>query len=467
MHEKKINMKKASIYYLFGTLFNKGITFITVPIFTRILTVSDYGIVTTYNAWESIVMIFISMALYMAIRASFIDYEDKTDDYLSTILLFTLIYGTIFVTVASGVASLVLSERNAVIVLFCLVQALGAALIENVSMYLMMNFRYRFRTVIMVLPNLISTVIAVFLIKWVMKSDLYMGRIIPTALIFFIIGIGVALYFLPKGKMALNREYIVYGLKISAPLILHGIALSILSQSDRTMITMLRNAAETGIYGLIYNFSMIATVITTSFDGIWTPYFTKKMKGSEYDDINKNSVKYIELMTIAMIGVILVAPEVVKIMATKAYWEGISIIPPIVLSNYLIFIYTLYVNVEHYYKRTVFISANTIIAALLNIVLNYFFILKWGYVGAAYTTLISYGLSLILHYAYSKKLNKEVFPVRNIAMPVIIIVGIVLCFYIFIDEWMIRWGIALLCFVFLLIKERKFLLKIVKGERNV
>lgn len=77
------------------------------------------------------------------------------------------------------------------------------------------------------------------------------------------------------------------------------------------------------------------------------------MKKGDSKAINEYFLKYIELMTIAMIGVILVGPEVVKLLSTREYWQGIVIIPPIVLSNYLIFIYTLYVYIEHFYKKTV------------------------------------------------------------------------------------------------------------------
>ena len=61
-------------------------------------------------------------------------------------------------------------------------------------------------------------------------------------MITFGIGIGVALYFLPKGKITINSNYLTYALKLSLPLVLHGIALNILSQSDRTMITWLKDS---------------------------------------------------------------------------------------------------------------------------------------------------------------------------------------------------------------------------------
>lgn len=464
--EKKIDSKKASLFYLIGTLFNKGIGFITVPIFTRILTVEDYGIVTTYNSWVSILMVFMSLALYMSVRLSFIDYKEKTNDFLSTILLFTMIYGSIISLIVYAVALIVPMEMSSIVVLLCMLQSLGSALIEDISQFLMMKYRYRFRTMIMVLPNLISTIVAIYIIKYIISTGLYLGRIVPTSLITFLIGLGLSIFFLLKGKIALNKEYLSFGLKVSLPLVLHGIALNILSQSDRTMITMIRNITETGIYGLIYNFSMIATVITTAFEGIWVPFFIRKMNDKRYADIDAMVTKYIELMTIAMIGMTLMGTEVVKLLATEPYWEGITIIPPIVLSNYLIFIYSLYVNVEHYYKKTIFISINTIIAAFSNIIMNYFFITWWGYVGAAYSTLISYGISLVLHYIYARRLNNKIISLKKIALPTVVLVGIVIIFYMFMNWWIIRWCVAFGSVVVLALREKEFLMSLIGRRRN-
>ena len=161
---------------------------------------------------------------------------------------------------------------------------------------------------------------------------------------------GVQKYFMEtygRSGFVFNIEFLKHGLKISTPLILHGIALNILSQSDRTMITWLADASQTGIYSLIYNFSMIATVITTSLDGVWVPWFTKQMSNKGYKEINKVAVDYVNLMTYAMCCLIMVAPEVVKILASKPYWEGIVIIPPVVLSNYIIFVYTMYISSQY------------------------------------------------------------------------------------------------------------------------
>lgn len=227
-----------------------------------------------------------------------------------------------------------------------MLHAYATATIEDYSTYLMMKYNYKARTALMVLPNLISVVFSVFVIKFVLKSELYLGRIVPTAAVMILFSILIAFSVLKKGKNRINWDYIKYAMAISAPLILHGIALNILSQSDRIMITSLAGAAQTGIYSLIYNFSMIATVITTTLEGIWVPWFINKLKMNSRDEINVIAKDYINLMTYAMAALILVAPEVVKILANESYWEGISIIPPVVLANYVIFAYSLYVNTE-------------------------------------------------------------------------------------------------------------------------
>lgn len=451
---EKTNYKKASTYYLIGNLFNKGIAFLTVPIFTRILSTTDYGIVTTYNSWVAILSMIMGFAIYMGIRAAFIDYRESIDDFMSVATTFTLFSGAL-VCLFIGTCSLLINVNlGMTIIILCLIQGIASALIQNYSMYLMMQYKYRFRTVLMILPNLVAVIFSVVAILFVLKTDLYMGRIVPTALVNAGFGFLTVALVYKKSRVFFNREYLSYALKISMPLVLHGIALNILSQSDRTMITMLADASQTGIYSLIYNFGMIATVITTSLEGVWVPWFTERLKNREVSKINTLAKDYINLMTYAMIAVILVGPEVVKLLASRKYWEGISIVPPIVLANYVIFAYTLYVNIEHFHKKTTYITFNTIVAAVTNLILNYIFIRRFGYVAAAYTTLASYMVAFVLHASYAKKIEPEVYPLKTFARPLLHIFFAVILFYCFIDEGFIRWLIMMVYLLVMIYRER-------------
>ena len=446
--------KKAGTFYFIGNIFNKGISFLTVPVFTRILSTADYGIVTTYNSWIGILSMIVGFALHMSVRMAAVDYKDKLDDFMSSIILFVTLTSFSITAVVAGGIKLLHIDANIVLVIICMLQAYASATIEDYSNYLMMKYEYKARTALMILPNLISVVLSVYMIKYVLESDLYMGRIIPTAVVTIFFGLVTVCITLKKGKFRINKEYIKYAMAISAPLILHGIALNILSQSDRIMITSLAGAAQTGIYSLIYNFSMIATVITTTLEGIWVPWFINKLKMNSRDEINVIAKDYINLMTYAMAALILVAPEVVKILANESYWEGISIIPPVVLANYVIFAYSLYVNIEHYYKKTPYITVNTIIAAASNIVLNFIFIPKYGYVAAAYTTLASYLISFVLHTRYAKKLEPNLYPLKRFIYPLIELLVVTILFYMFEETFAIRWAIMIIYILAMFYKER-------------
>ena len=460
-----VNLKKAGTFYLVGTLFNKGIGFVTTPIFTRILSKADFGTITTYNSWVSMLSIVFSLALYMGIRAAFVDHAGKEHDVCSTVTTFNLIYGAVITGVAILVVNVFSINIDQRVLVCCLVQSVMMAVIENYLIYLMMTYNYKLRTAFMILPNLIATLVSIVLILFVFDKEQFLGRIYASTILHIIFA-SFALVLIHRKSRVWNKQYLTYCLKISLPLVLHGISLSVLSQSDRTMITSIRSNEETALYGLVYNYSMVATVLTTAFDGIWIPWFTQRMKDKEYDSINKVSQKYIGVVAVLLSMVVLVGPEVVKILAPKSYWESIVIIPALVFSNFVIFAYTFYVNVEHFYKKTGFISVNTCIAAGSNILLNIFFIKWFGYKGAAYTTLISYVISLGLHMLYSKKLNREVFPVRNFIFPCATVIACLVVFYLFMNVLWVRWLAAIAIMALTIYLERNTILSYFKKGKK-
>lgn len=453
--------KNASVLYLFAALFNKGIAFLTVPIFSRLLSTSDYGIVTTYNSWVDMLTVALSLALYMAIRIAFVDFQHEKQSFLSTVVTFTLglSFGSVLLVFFIG---RFFSGITSGIMIFAVIQGASAALLMDYQQYLMMDLKYVRRTLFISMPNLVATVASILVIKLIKPEHLYFGRIIPTMCVYFACGMIVLIGVYSSHRPQIKKEHLKYGLTISLPLVLHGIALSILSQSDRTMITVLVGADQTGIYSLVYNFCMIAMVLTTALDGVWLPWFISKMKDMDYCAINKRANDYIEFITMAMFGLILVGPEILKIMADEKYWGGISIIPPIVMANYFVFMYTFFVNVEHYHKRTMGITINTIIAAGMNIILNFLFIPLYGYVAAAYTTLASYIVSMMLHSIAAHKIEKSILPNKQFIVSFLILAAATVFYYLVIDMWAIRWGVAFGTVAIVAVIERKKILGYIK-----
>ena len=207
---------------MIGTLFNQGIAFLTVPIFTRLLSTFDYGIITTYNSWVAILLMVVSCAVYMGIRAAFIDYEGSIDDVMSSLTTFTLLNGVICTSIILIIAKLTRFQYPEYMILFCMIQSIGGGLLQNYSMYLMMQYKYRQRTFFLVAPNLIAVVLSICVIAFFLKSELYLGRIIPTALTQGIFGLIVVILVYRKSKDIFDTKYIKYALTISPTLMSQG-----------------------------------------------------------------------------------------------------------------------------------------------------------------------------------------------------------------------------------------------------
>lgn len=436
--------KKASFCYLIGNFFNKGLAFLTIPIFTRLLSTSDYGLINTYSSWSGIIVMFMGLSLQMGIRTAFIDYNDNVKNYMSSIIKFTTAFSLIFTAVVVFAVKIFNISTPLPLIIMCLIYSYSCAIIEDLSTYYMMKFKYIKRTVLMIVPNLLSVITAIIIIRFALKDNLYYGKIVPEVFFTTLFAVVLAIYYSKGSKF--DKQYIKHGLKISVPLILHGAALNILSNSDRIMITWLADASQSGIYSLVYSLGMVTYAITLSIDGIWIPWFTNKMKEESYDEINCITKDYIKLITYIMCGLIIVSPEILKILASKSYWEGIKLIPIIIVANFLFFAYNIYANLEHYYKKSNQITALTILAAILNLVLNYIFIPKFGYAAAAFTTAFSYFVIFVLHSIYSKTLNSNVFSIKMFIIPIIEISAFCALFYFLTDRPIIRWAVAIIYF---------------------
>lgn len=435
----KINRNfKASGLYMIGNLFNKAIAFITIPIFTRLLTTSEYGITQTYLSWVSILTLIVGLSLGNSIRSAYVDFRDDIEGYVSSIfglsLLSFLLSSTLIIAGAMRFA-----EIDMVLVVCCLIQSYCQFVFTTITTKYMMKVDYLKKTLLLALPNLIIQIIAIICIVNIGDFPKYYGYIIPYMAVYLAVGGYYVISSFIRGKKLVNLKYWKYALAFSLPLIFHGLSLVLLSSSDRIMITSLYSSSETGIYSLIYNLSMVAMAVTSSLEGVWVPWFTRKMMSGEKADINKNIVKYLELALVVMLCLMFVAPEVVKFMADKEYWSGIYMIPPLVFASYEMYMYTVYVNVEYYYKSTRFIAFNTVVAALTNLVLNFIFIPHFGGTAACFTTVASYLLSFVMHARHSRKLDSTLFPIKQFALPTIVFLAAIVVAYIFMEMFVVRW----------------------------
>lgn len=432
---------KASFLYLVGNISTKAIAFITIPLFTRLLTPDEYGIVNTYSSWVHIASVLVTLSLYNSFRMAYVENKDDFESYCASVIrlsgllfIISMVVATVFMLISADVKNIWW------MIYCCLIQAYGTFCVTAMSTKYMLQFNYTKRAVYMIIPNAFCAILALLLMYLNTENRIF-WRIFAYVLV-YIAFICVTLLETRKGRT--KREYWKYAITYSLPLVFHGLSLVVLSSSDRIMITSLVGAAQSGIYSLVYNLGLIATAVATSLEGIWLPWFITKLKKEEIYKINDKVTYLIENITVVVIGVMLVSPEILQIMASKPYWVGKQIIFPIVLASYITFLYDLAVNVEYQYKATKVIASNTIMAALINIGLNIVLIPTFGAIAAAYTTVIAYLFSLIFHLIYAKKLVNSIFPIRRYAKYFIIVILVCVASEFSLDYVVIRWGIAMI-----------------------
>ncbi|MDE5889125.1 MAG: polysaccharide biosynthesis C-terminal domain-containing protein, partial [Bacilli bacterium] len=111
-----------------------------------------------------------------------------------------------------------------------------------------------------------------------------------------------------------------------------------------------------------------------------------------------------------------------------------------------------------------YITVNTLIAASINIILNIIYIPKYGYLAAAYTTLISYLIAFILHSRYAKKIEPNLYPLKMFFRSLIHIFTGIIVFYVFINIFYIRW-IILFLYMLLMIHRERFRIMAIIGTK--
>ena len=86
MKLKQSKVFKAGIGYTIGNVMVKGINFLAIPIFSRLLTTEEMGLYTVFAAYEAVLFVFIGMALHSSIRSAKYEFEGKIDDFTSSIM---------------------------------------------------------------------------------------------------------------------------------------------------------------------------------------------------------------------------------------------------------------------------------------------------------------------------------------------------------------------------------------------
>jgi O-antigen/teichoic acid export membrane protein len=248
----------------------------------------------------------------------------------------------------------------------------------------------------------------------------------PSSIWMFVAGVISSFAILPlmsKELMSLKegfdkdlwKELIVYGL----PILIMGFAGMINETLDRVLIKHLTPnqflaEQQVGIYSANYKLSIIITLFIQAFRMGAEPFFFNHAKQDDARLTYARVMKYFMIVCATIFIGVLLYLDIFKYFIGKDYWEGLKVVPILLMANVFL---GAYYNLSVWYKltdKTNLGARVSFIGAAITLTLNWLLIPKFGYMGAAWATLICYFSMATISYFLGQKHYPVPYPMRKI-----------------------------------------------------
>lgn len=457
---------RVAFFNILSTLLLQGMSIITMPLFTRLLGDSGYGMTRIYNIWTSVLAIVFTVQTYNTLVNARMEYplEEQRQYQSSVMALSVLVFAACSAIVLCFLGPIAKALKlDRLLVVFMLAQAFGTFCVNFLNTKFIYEFKAGWNMLLSLAVNVVTLVLSVVLVLALPEHVNYYGRIAAVAGTYTLLGIPICLTILAQGRTFYRRDYWKFCFILAVPAIFHNLSDLILGQIDSIMIQQMMGTAELGIYGAAASFGGIMFTIFHALNNSWVPFFFEDFKNGDLDGVKRKAANFQELFTVLALGFILLTREVYRIFVQGSFWKGTALVPLFVSGYYLNFLCTYPVNYEYYHKKNKAAAAVTISASACNTVLNYVLIGGIGMAGAAIATLISRVIQLAMHDVYCRFVLKKgdyPFPLRQWAGPAVLYFAGVALVYLTEELWPLRWilGAALGVWELLRIRRRKVLI---------
>ncbi|WP_018341426.1 lipopolysaccharide biosynthesis protein [Cytophaga aurantiaca] len=430
--------------YGLSSMIGRAINFLLVPVYTSLLLPAEYGIVTELYAYAA----FFNILYLFGMETTYFRFANKKDadeahifNHVNTQVLFGsfIISAVIFLVTPSiaghlslGNAQKTAADFTAYIYYIVLILFTDAALAIAFARLRMRNKAFWFASVklmnigVTVLLNIIllwgiplllssdsiSEETKRFILSWYDPNDLvsyiFISNLVANLLqLPFLIKAFAGFKFV--WDTYLYKPMLVYAL----PLMVMGLAGMINEMLDRLILRELlpdnfypgsTKLHALGVYGACYKLSMFMTLAIQAFRYAAEPFFFSRAADKNSPQLFADIMKWFVLVCLLIfLGVSLNINIVKQFLGNKAFWEGLAIVPILLLANLFLGVYY---NLAIWFKLTdktywgIYIS---LFGAALTVAGNIILIPLMGYMGAAYVTLLCYASMAIFSYLLGHK----------------------------------------------------------------
>ena len=443
---------RTALFNILSTTLIAGVNFFTITNFTRMLDTDGDGIVSIYTAWVQILGGVVGLKIDGTIGSAQVNLPERDQDrYQVSILLFSLlVFGVasaLFCVCLDSLSQWLLLGKEVVLAL--LFQSYGTFVIGFFAMRFIFRKEAIKNFILSVGVCLATTLLSVALIFLVFtSSDAYLGRVFGLAFPNFSIGVLLLLWLVLRTRSWPRASDLLFCLPLAIPLVFHGLSQLVLSQTGKIFVQQSMGDSAAGVFGLAITIVTLLTSICSALNNAFVPFMYEDLAGKTSKTVKRSHfINYVVLVTLGTCAFCLLSPEVLKLMSTPSYWSATSLLPPLVVGQYCVFLYSFPVNYEFFKMKTGSIAIGTLLAATLNIALTLALIPLFGIMGAAMAAAIAYLVLFLFHFCMARfRLGDQNYPVRFLFGGLGVVILSACCCCAAMGAPHIRWIVGLLLF---------------------
>lgn len=400
--------RTAGIFTVMNMLVS-GIPFIMLPILTRYLSPSDYGIVAMYQVLEALLCPVTALGVHMAVHRQYFELE-KNDlaEYVCNCFLIMLCC-TCALSLAFYQFSGFISRWTGFPAQWLWtvpVTACCRTIHTTVIMLLLARvkpFPYAFFQAILVIG-----VVGLSLFFVVGLDMRWEGRVLGQVISFGVLAMVCIGYLWATGwlKLTIRTKHIRHALSFGAPLVPHEVGVNAISMSDRLFLTAMVGVAETGIYVVAFQVSKIVEIVGHSFKQAWMPWAYAQLKsGDETTKAKLVRITYAGFLTLITLAIVLavVSPWILRPLVGEAFLCAAKFLLWLSLGQALLSMTGIVATYLYYVQKTSILGWIAVITLIVGVTLNYTLISIHGSIGAAEAFVLAYLVSFVLTWYKSAK----------------------------------------------------------------
>lgn len=404
-----------SFIYTFFNITQKAIAFFLLPLYTIYLTPEDYGItnvLTTVTALLSYLYTFSIQSASARFHFKYSKDKNLTKKIWGANFIFTLINSFFwaiisFIFYKFTIIYLIGSEIPFYpYVVICLINCTLSPIFFYYQVYLQTTQQAKHYAINNLLYFLCTLFLTITFVVYLQMQAL--GVILSSCIVTVIFSIYACFSLRKQIIFNYSKKIISHSLKYSLPLIPHLLSGWLNGMLDRIFINRLIDLSSVGLYSISYQFGLIINMLAFGVNQAYSPWFFKmydKPKG-------KTQIALASDLTIAGLSIIgftmaLFSKELIILMTDEKYHDVWYTTIILIYANLINSLYYFYVAVL-FLQNTKRLSTITISCALINCLTNYFLILHFGYIGAAYSFLAVQSIKAIIIAYQSKKIQPDI-----------------------------------------------------------